>query len=108
MSKYPYCKSLELKDSSSQLDYELALFLEWFGARLRQYRNRMSYDQVDFAQLLGITQARLSQFENGAVDFKISTLLKIAAQLRLSIKTLVPSRSQLARMAYWRGGPLNL
>jgi plasmid maintenance system antidote protein VapI len=105
MSRYPRCRAVEITPEIDQLEYELAIYLEWFGALLSRIRyRRMNMDQVQFAKFLGISQARLSQLENGRVDFKISSLLKISAQLGLTPKMLVASRRQLELTASQRGG----
>lgn len=104
MSRYSRSKIIALPDDCTQEEYELAVHLVSIGSYLYQIRNRNGFTQIEFAQFLEMPQCRLSQIECGAVDLKLSTLLKIAAILKISPKRLIPSKRQLAHAAWCAGG----
>lgn len=104
MAPHPYPKRHEILPESSQLRYELAIFLSWFGEYLRQCRTHAGLQQKELAEELGITQPHLSQIENGSRDFRISTLLRIAAVFENEPGNWVPTKQELSHAAYGIGG----
>ena len=63
--------------------------LRIFGELLRKIRKTKSdsLNQIAFSRG-GITSATLSRIENGLVDFKFSTLLRLAYTLDISLEEL--------------------
>lgn len=59
------------------------------GQRVRQWRLRREMSQADVARLTGITQASLSNYENGKRDMPLSTLLGVAGALNVSLGDLL-------------------
>lgn len=59
------------------------------GQRVREWRLRREMSQADVARLTGITQASLSNYENGKRDMPLSTLLGVAAALNVSLGDLL-------------------
>lgn len=59
------------------------------GQRIRQWRLRREMSQADVARQTGITQASLSNYENGKRDLPLSTLLGVAASLNVSLGDLL-------------------
>lgn len=59
------------------------------GARIRQWRLRRELSQAEVARQAGITQASLSNYENGKRDLPLSTLVGVAAALNVSIGELL-------------------
>ena len=59
------------------------------GNRIRDWRTRREMSQADVARLSGITQAALSNYENGKRDIPLSTLLGIARTLNVSLGDLL-------------------
>lgn len=59
------------------------------GQRIREWRLRRELSQAEVARLAGITQASLSNYENGKRDLPLSTLLGVARALNVSIGDLL-------------------
>jgi len=60
-----------------------------FGQRLRLRRQQLGLSQTTLAQLTGMPQARLSQFEHGVrTELTVSTALKIARALGVGLDYL--------------------
>lgn len=59
------------------------------GARIREWRLRREMSQAEVARQAGITQASLSNYENGKRDLPLSTLVGVAAALNVSIGDLL-------------------
>lgn len=63
--------------------------LKAFGEHIRKIRMRKSNSLNEIAFTRGgVTSATLSRIENGLVDFKFSTLLKLAHTLDISVQEL--------------------
>lgn len=60
------------------------------GSRLRGFRATLGMTQSDVAWYAGITQAALSNYENGKRDVPLPSLLSLARVLRISPIDLVP------------------
>ena len=59
------------------------------GQRVREWRLRRELSQADVARVTGITQASLSNYENGKRDMPLSTLLGVSAALNVSLGDLL-------------------
>ncbi len=59
------------------------------GQRIREWRLRRELSQAEVARLAGITQASLSNYENGKRDLPLSTLLGVAGALNVSVGDLL-------------------
>lgn len=59
------------------------------GRRMREWRLRREMSQADVAKRAGITQASLSNYENGKRDMPLSTLLGVAGALNVSVGDLL-------------------
>lgn len=59
------------------------------GQRIREWRLRRELSQAEVARLAGITQASLSNYENGKRDLPLSTLLGVARALNVSVGDLL-------------------
>jgi transcriptional regulator with XRE-family HTH domain len=55
------------------------------GQRIREWRLRRELSQADVARSAGITQASLSNYENGKRDMPLSTLLGVTGALNVSL-----------------------
>lgn len=104
MGRYPYRKSLNIRTESSQLEYELMVHLRWLGGILYSIRQERNMLQKDFAKFLGVPQCQISHLENGGVDLKLSTLLKIASKLEVDLHRLIPKKEDLEFEAFRAGG----
>lgn len=58
------------------------------GSRIRIWRKRRNLSQVRLADLAGITQSTLSNYENGRREPAVSTLIRIAEVLDVSLDEL--------------------
>ncbi|MEX2445987.1 MAG: helix-turn-helix transcriptional regulator [Dehalococcoidia bacterium] len=59
------------------------------GHRIREWRLRRELSQAEVAKRSGITQASLSNYENGKRDLPLSTLVGVAGALNVSIGELL-------------------
>jgi HTH-type transcriptional regulator, competence development regulator len=59
------------------------------GERIREWRLRREMSQAEVARRAGITQASLSNYENGKRDMPLSTLVGVASALNVSIGDLL-------------------
>ena len=59
------------------------------GRRIREWRLRRELSQAEVARRAGITQASLSNYENGKRDLPLSTLIGVAGALNVSIGELL-------------------
>ena len=59
------------------------------GLRIREWRLRRELSQAQVARLAGITQASLSNYENGKRDLPLTTLLAVARALNVSVGDLL-------------------
>ena len=61
------------------------------GSRLREIRLSKGKTQADVAWMSGITQAALSNYENGKRDIPLRSLLALSGALEISPLELVPA-----------------
>ena len=59
------------------------------GIRIREWRTRRELSQAEVARGAGITQASLSNYENGKRDLPLSTLLGVSSALDVTIGELL-------------------
>jgi len=59
------------------------------GVKIREWRQRRELSQADVARRAGITQASLSNYENGKRDMPLSTLVGVASALNVSLGDLL-------------------
>lgn len=59
------------------------------GQRIRAWRLRRELSQADVARQAGITQASLSNYENGKRDLPLTTLLHLTRALNVSLGDLL-------------------
>lgn len=59
------------------------------SAAIREARARMGLSQRDLSTQSGVSQARISKFENGAIDLRLSSLVALFRALDLELE-LVP------------------
>jgi transcriptional regulator with XRE-family HTH domain len=67
------------------------------AARLREIRLQQGKTQADVAWLSGITQAALSNYENGKRDIPLRSLLALSGVLDVAPAALVPALDGAAR-----------
>lgn len=59
------------------------------GQRIREWRLKRELSQAEVARHAGITQASLSNYENGKRDLPLSTLLGVTGALNVSLGDLL-------------------
>lgn len=59
------------------------------GQTIKAVRQRAGITQVELAQKLGVTDARVSQIENGTRNTKLSAIQRIAAALEVPVSVLL-------------------
>lgn len=59
------------------------------GQRIREWRLKRELSQAEVARHAGITQASLSNYENGKRDLPLSTLLGVTSALNVSLGDLL-------------------
>lgn len=59
------------------------------GVKIREWRLRRELSQANVARRAGITQASLSNYENGKRDMPLSTLVGVASALNVSLGDLL-------------------
>ena len=69
----------------AELDSEVRSQREAVGQRIREWRRRRSLSQAYVANYAGITQASLSNYENGKRDLPLSTLLSVTGALNVTL-----------------------
>lgn len=63
--------------------------IKWVAGRVREVRKAKGMTQKQLAARLGICHSRVSDFERATDDFKMSTLLRLAAVLDVSLHVLM-------------------
>ncbi len=66
-------------------DYHILL-----GKRIKKLRDERKLSQTEFADLCDIERGNMSRLENGKVEVKRSTLVKIAKALDMKVWELIP------------------
>ena len=74
---------------TSTLEMEQRAMRAEVGQRIREWRLRREMSQAEVARIAGITQASLSNYENGKRDMPLSTLLGVAGALNVSLGDLL-------------------
>jgi len=62
------------------------------GERIREIRKEKEFTQIEFSKILGITQDKLSKYENGKVGVPIEILLKISDEFKISLNWLLKGK----------------
>lgn len=57
---------------------------EEIGSKIRAARKRAGLKQKDLAKIIGVTESRISQYENGSQRPRVDTIQKIADGLKIS------------------------
>lgn len=72
------------------------------GIRIYEYRLALKISQAELAERAGLAQANLSNIEKGKRDLTVSTLLRIAAALRVKPSQLIDSEDSGRRLELTR------
>ncbi len=80
-----------MTDKPVMSDADRATLRNEIGQRIREWRLRRELSQAEVARGAGITQASLSNYENGKRDMPLMTLFGVAASLNVSLGDLLES-----------------
>ncbi|MEW6055720.1 MAG: helix-turn-helix transcriptional regulator [Bdellovibrionota bacterium] len=70
---------------STRAEYELGLVLNYFGEALKHCRAKMGLTQTEMSELLDMPICHISRLEKGSLDFRLSTLLRIATLMGICL-----------------------
>jgi transcriptional regulator with XRE-family HTH domain len=62
------------------------------GERIREIRKEKGLTQIEFSKILGITQDKLSKYENGRVGVPIEIILRISDEFKISLDWLLKGK----------------
>ena len=74
-----------LTDALSDEERKAAEFIAMIALSIQNQRRNQGLTQKQLADRLGVSQAMVSQWENGEENFTIATLVKISTALGLSL-----------------------
>lgn len=84
------------EQASSKQDRTTKNYLLLLGDTIVKKRKAKGYTQTEFAQMLGVPLIEVMHWEQGDVDYKISTLVKIAAALGLRLHNVFESLDEFS------------
>ena len=58
------------------------------GSRIKETRLKLGLKQKELAEKIGVSESRISQYENGSQNPRINTLIKLSEALGVSLKSL--------------------
>ena len=61
-----------------------------FGENLRKLRQSRGYSQLKFSEVLGVTQAAISAWENGIREPELGIVFAIAREFKVPVSSLIP------------------
>ena len=61
-----------------------------FGENLRKLRQSRGYSQLKFSEVLGVTQAAISAWENGIREPELGIVFSIAREFKVPVSSLIP------------------
>ena len=74
-----------LADELTDEERKAAEFIASIAFSIQQQRRALNLTQKEFADMLGVSQAMVSQWENGEENFTAVTLVKISSALGLAL-----------------------
>ena len=74
-----------LTDALSDEERKTAEFIALIAQSIQEQRRIRGLSQKQLAELLGVSQSMVSQWENGEENFTIATIVKISSVLGLSL-----------------------
>lgn len=75
-----------LVDAFTEEEIKASDFIALIAVSIQQHRMELGMTQREFARKLGVSQAMVSQWENGEKNFTVATLVRIASALGLSLR----------------------
>ena len=71
-----------------------------FGLKLKQLREQRNLTQVEFAEMIDITDKALSRIEVGRTLPHLNTLVSMTEALNVSLEFLVPNKNKTVKEIY--------
>ena len=71
-----------------------------FGLKLRKLREQKNLTQVEFAEMIDITDKALSRIEVGRVLPHLNTLVSMTEALNVSLEFLIPNKDKTVKDIY--------
>ena len=71
-----------------------------FGLKLRKLREERNLTQVEFAEMIDITDKALSRIEVGRVLPHLNTLVSMTEALNVSLEFLIPNKDKTVKDIY--------
>lgn len=71
-----------------------------FGLKLRRLREQKNLTQMEFAEMIDITDKALSKIEVGKSYPHLNTLISISEALQVSLEFLISEQNMLGKEAY--------
>jgi len=72
-------------------------FLGGNGMELREIRRGRGYTQTKLSELSGVSQGKISEYENGMTTPRIDAAVKLAAALEITLDELVGAQLRAAQ-----------
>ena len=80
-----------LIDALTDDERRVAEFIALIAVSIQKHRRALGLTQNEFAKKLGVSQAMVSQWENGEENFTAATLVKISSALGISLCNPIPA-----------------
>jgi len=74
-----------LVDALTDNERKTAKYIAEIAVSIQQKRRALKMTQTEFAELLGVSQAIVSRWENGEENFTAATLVKISSALGMTL-----------------------
>jgi len=82
-----------LSDYLTQEESDTAKYIAQIAAIIQKERKEKGYTQHELANMLGVSQAIVSCWENGEENFSIATLVKISSVLEMEWRNPLEKRA---------------
>lgn len=83
---------LALGKDLSEDEFALAMMKGEIAGEIALRRVELGMNQTQFAKYMGVTQGLVSRWENGEVNFTLSTLISIASRLGIEMQPVFKPR----------------
>jgi len=82
-----------LSDYLTQEESDTAKYIAQIASIIQKQRKERGYTQHELANMLGVSQAMVSHWENGEENFSIATLVKISSALEMEWRNPLEKRA---------------
>jgi len=74
------------KGSNERTQFEFELKADILGVMIKKARKEKNLTQEELGKLVGVQKAQMSKIENNTKDVRFSTIMKVFAALKASVK----------------------